>query len=76
MMVNSEMCERLGWIATALAVGGVLLNNARLWPCFLLWIVSNAISAWIHRGMALTSLMIRDLIFLALAVLGLWQWTR
>lgn len=68
--------DRIGWIATVLAVAGVVLNNFRLWPCFLLWIASNGLSAWIHYRTAMRSLMVRDLIFLALAVLGLWQWTR
>lgn len=68
--------EYFGWVATALAVVGVLLNNGRLWPCFLFWIASNGISAYIHKRTGLMSLMVRDLIFLGLAFIGLWQWTR
>jgi hypothetical protein len=68
--------EWLGWFATVIAVAGVVLNNFRLWPCFLFWMTSNGISAWIHRRTAVRSLMVRDLIFFALACVGLWQWTR
>jgi nicotinamide riboside transporter PnuC len=71
-----RLCNSLGWVAMVLAVCGVLLNNARLWPCFVLWIASNGISAYIHHWQGPRSLMIRDLIFLALAIVGLWQWTR
>ncbi len=68
----------MGWLAMALSVVGVVLNNYRLWPCFLPWIVSNGISAMLHarRGTRIWSLFVRDLIFLALSVVGLWQWTR
>lgn len=68
--------EAVGRMATVMAVAGVLLNNAMLWPCFLLWIASNTLSAWIHYRLGPRSLMVRDLIFLALACVGLWQWTR
>ena len=68
--------EILGVIAMVLSVAGVLLNNAKFWPCFIVWIASNALSAYIHKRMSLRSLMVRDLIFLALAIIGLWQWTH
>lgn len=68
--------DAVGRIATVMAVAGVILNNARLWPCFLLWIVSNAMSAYIHYRLGPRSLMVRDLIFFTLACVGLWQWTR
>jgi len=68
--------EWLGWVAMILAVAGVILNNFRLWPCFLLWIGSNGLSAWIHKRTGPRSLMVRDLTFLVLAAVGLWQWTR
>jgi len=72
------MLCRLGWVAMALAIAGVLLNNARLWPCFCVWIVSNILSAGIHLHPAkrVWSLFWRDLVFLALSIVGLWQWTR
>jgi len=76
VLVRYRWCEALGWIALSLSVAGVLLNNAKLWPCFALWILSNGISAYIHHQIGPRSLLIRDLVFLALAVVGLWQWTR
>ena len=68
--------EWLGIAATMLAVAGVLLNNARLWPCFVLWMVSNALTALIHARTRVWSLVARDVIFFVLAAVGLWQWTR
>ncbi len=76
IIATVRMCEWLGWVATVGAVAGAILNNFRLWPCFVLWGVSNGLSAWIHHKTGLRSLMARDLIFLALAAVGLWQWTR
>lgn len=73
---DDRRVNAVGWFATGLSVVGVLLNNAQLWPCFLLWIVSNGLSAWIHHRKGPRSLMVRDLIFMALACVGLWQWTR
>lgn len=78
MATDRRNMEYLGWFATSLAVAGVVLNNYRLWPCFLFWTASNAISAMIHanRVTGVRSLLVRDLIFLALALVGLYQWTR
>jgi len=73
---NVRTMDMLGWPATVLAVIGVLLNNFQLWPCFVFWMLSNGLSAWIHRTTGPRSLMVRDLIFFALACVGLWQWTR
>ncbi len=42
------MIELIGWIATVLAVGGVILNNRKRSFCFVLWIISNSLSGWIH----------------------------
>lgn len=73
---DARVIEWLGWAAMTLSVTGVMLNNYRLWPCFIFWILSNGMSAWIHHRAGPRSLMVRDLIFLALACVGLWQWTR
>lgn len=67
--------ELLGFISTVLSVAGVLLNNYRLWPCFVLWLFSNALCAWIHYKKRVWSLLVRDIIFLGLAVQGLILWT-
>lgn len=68
--------DALGWVVMVLSVVGVLFNNARLWPCFVFWVLSNGISAWIHYVRGPRSLMVRDLIFFNLAWVRLWQWTR
>jgi len=70
------MSELIGTIVTAVAVGGVLLNNARRRECFLLWIFSNALSAAIHVEASMWSLAGRDAIFFALAIAGWRQWGR
>lgn len=69
------MLEIIGLISTALAVTGVILNNRRLISCFYLWLFSNAICAYLHYHTELYSLLLRDLIFLALAFEGLYRWS-
>jgi nicotinamide riboside transporter PnuC len=70
------MVETLGVIATILAVGGVILNNRRLIGCFGLWIVSNFLSMLIHLQTHTWSLAVRDLIFIVLAIEGIWLWRK
>lgn len=70
------MIELIGAIATALAIGGVLLNNHRLRVCFLVWLVSNAITLGLHLHAGLFSLAARDVAFLLLAVHGWVKWGR
>ncbi len=70
------MIELLGTIATVIAITGVVLNNHLCIYCFPLWILSNGLTAWIHWRTGIVSLLGRDLIFLALAVMGWWQWAR
>lgn len=62
------------WIAMVLAVGGVLLNNARIRWCFPLWFVSNVISLAYHLRARLWGLAVRDAIFTVLAIAGWIQW--
>jgi nicotinamide riboside transporter PnuC len=68
--------EVLGWTASLIAITGVWLNNGRSPWCFALWLVSNALTAFIHVRSRLWALTVRDLVFLALAVVGWWQWTH
>lgn len=70
------MIELIGTIATVLAVTGVVLNNRRLRVCFAVWLVSNALSLLIHVDAALWSLVVRDAIFLVLAVDGWIRWGK
>lgn len=62
------------WVATALAVGGVLLNNARIRWCFPVWFVSNVICLVYHLRAKLWGLAVRDGIFIVLAIAGWFQW--
>ena len=62
------------WVATVLAVSGVLCNNARLRWCFPLWVVSNAITLVYHVRARLWGLACRDVVFLVLAVIGWFMW--
>jgi len=66
----------VGGIATVGAVVGVVLNNRRLSSCFIVWLVSNTLTAAVHADAGLWTLLARDVIFLVLAVEGLWRWRK
>lgn len=68
------MIEMIGAIATTIAIAGVLLNNYRRRSCFLLWIFSNTFTLIIHAYIGVWSLAARDVVFLVLAVHGLYAW--
>ena len=70
------MSEIVGTVVLILGASGVLLNNRRLRMCFILWMVSNALSAGIHAYVELWSLMARDVVFLVLAIEGWVKWSR
>jgi len=74
--VTSAGIEAIGWVVTAVAIAGVVLNNRRRRACFVLWMVSNALTAMLHVHAGLYALAVRDLIFLALAVQGWVLWGR
>ena len=69
-----QLIELFGTISTVLAVIGVLANNRRLRWCFLVWMVSNALSMVIHSRARIWSLTARDAIFLVLAIEGWIMW--
>lgn len=64
------------WVATAVAIAGVLLNNARRRECFVLWSVSNSITLYYHIRGRLWGLAARDAVFLVLAAVGWVMWGR
>ena len=70
------MIELIGTVAIILAITGVVLNNRRLRACFILWLVSNAITLIIHAQTDVWSLVVRDAVFLVLAVEGWIRWGR
>ena len=70
------MTELIGSIATVLAIIGVVGNNRRLRWCFLLWMVSNSLTLVIHAQTGVWSLVVRDVVFLILAVEGWVRWGK
>lgn len=67
----TKRLEILGTIAPVIAVAGVLANNYRLRACFVAWLLSNGLTAYLHLRQRMWSLLMRDVIFLGLAVQGL-----
>ena len=70
------MLEIVGTIITVIAVAGVILNNRMRRECFILWLISNLVSALIHISVGVWSLAARDLIFFVLAIDGFIRWGR
>ena len=68
--MDIPMNEIIGIFAAILAVLGVLTNNRRLRVCFLIWLVSNALTGFIHANAGIWSLVVRDAIFFVLAIEG------
>jgi len=68
------MAELIGALSAILAVIGVVLNNRKLTACFYLWLLSNALSAYLHLSADMLSLAGRDVVFFVLAAEGLYQW--
>ncbi len=66
--------QLLGLVGSAFAIAGVLLNNRMRIECFYLWLVSNSLCACVHAYTGLWTLVIRDVVFLMLAVQGLRHW--
>ncbi len=77
-MIPLEYLEYAGWIATLIAIAGVVLNNGRKRSCFILWFFSNGLTAIIHASTnpVVYGLIVRDLVFFALAIVGYIQWGR
>ena len=70
------LTETIGWLTTGIALAGVLANNRRLRWCFLVWMVSNAISAGLHAHAGMWALTARDSAFFALAIHGWIAWGK
>ncbi|MFA5692273.1 MAG: nicotinamide mononucleotide transporter [Acholeplasmataceae bacterium] len=68
--------ELIGIAASVIAIIGVLMNNRRMRACFVLWIVSNGLSALIHVQAGIWSLAARDIVFFVLAVEGWLLWSE
>jgi len=68
--------EIIGLVAGCLAVCGVVLNNRRLRACFLLWMISNALTGGLHLYSGLWKLSARDVVFFVLAIEGWVRWGK
>lgn len=68
------MINLFAGIGSLLAIAGVVANNHRLRWCFLLWLVSNSIALVIHGICGPLAYVVRDLVFLCLAVHGWFTW--
>lgn len=68
--------EIIGIIATILAVIGVITNNRRLRLCFLFFFVSNTLAGGIHVHAGIWSFVVRDAIFIVLAIEGWFKWGK
>ena len=68
--------EYIGTISTLLAIAGVLANNRRKRVCFAIWVISNSLTLVIHAQTGVWSLVVRDAVFLILAVEGWFKWGR
>ena len=69
-----DVMSLVGWTATAVALLGVWLNNRRRRACFLLWLISNAITVGIHAGAGMWAMAARDGAFFVMAIHGWWLW--
>ncbi len=74
--MTNTFIEGIGAIAAILAIVGVLANNRRLRWCFLLWMLSNVMTGFIHAESAIWSLLVRDVVFFILAFEGWLRWGR
>ena len=74
--MNNYQIECIGLVVTVIAIAGVWCNNRKMIWCFYLWLVSNALSAFVHLSADLYSLLARDLIFMCFAVEGLFKWRK
>lgn len=71
---GAVLIELFGAVSAVMAVIGVLANNRRLRWCFLVWMVSNALSLAVHAQASIWSLAARDGLFLILAYEGWVRW--
>lgn len=70
----NDILEAIGWLATVIALAGVWMNNRRRRACFILWLVSNALTFGIHSCVAMWAMAVRDLAFFVLAIHGWRLW--
>jgi nicotinamide riboside transporter PnuC len=66
--------EAVSLLACIIAVAGVVLNNRKMRLCFPLWVASNLLSLAVHLYSWLFGMVLRDIVFIILAVEGWILW--
>lgn len=64
------------WIATIIALVGTILNCKKIKYCFVLWIITNIMWLAYDIYCATYSRAVLDAVQLALAVWGLYEWSK
>ncbi len=72
----TDVIDIAGWAASVIAVIGVWMNNKRLRACFIVWMLSNALSLVVHVAAGLWSMAARDGAFFLLAIHGWRLWSN
>ena len=72
-MVSADI---IGWLVTAVCLAGTILNVKKVRWCFHLWAVGNIAWVVIDIHNRLYSRALLDLVQLALAIWGLWEWRK
>lgn len=70
------MIEIAGTIGLVFAVTGVVLNNRKLRICFVFFLLSNSLSLFVHSQSHIWSLLVRDGVFIILAIEGWFKWRK
>ena len=66
----------IGWLVTATCLAGTVLNVRKVRWCFHLWAAGNVAWLAIDLNNRLYSRAFLDLVQLALAVWGMFEWSR
>lgn len=74
--MDLPVVEIVGIVVLIMGVTGVLLNNRKFRICFIVWMISNALSGGIHAYEGIWSLMARDAAFFVLSIEGWIKWGR
>ena len=70
------MSELFEYLSTVLAVVGNVLNIKKMKAGFMVWLACNLISGILHYKAGMYGLVLRDVIFSVLAVVGYIKWSR
>lgn len=68
--------DLMGWIFTAIALTGTILNIRQRREGFALWVVSNSYWAWCNFDLSLYPQAFLFTVYLGLAIWGYLSWKR